>query len=272
MTAQTQWTPRYEPDRAHIRHFAAPRGSGTKVRYQPVTCRPREHTRRPRRRADMYQPPSHPEGENMIKSKKLLAVGIIAALGLAACGSDDDASSSSEAPAGTEATEGTEAPAAPRPPPAPTLRPRATAPSAWCSTSPVVATSRSTTPPAPASTRPRPNSVSTASESDPDRRRGPCRAPAGSRRRGRQPVIGVGFLFGDAITEAVGQQPRHDLRHRRLGRRSGQRGIARVRRGTGLVPRRRRRGAQVHVRQDRLHRWRRDRPHQEVRGRLHRRC
>ena len=54
----------------------------------------------------------------MIKSKKLLAIGIIAALGLAACGSDDDASSTSdateteatEAPESTEAvTEGTEA-------------------------------------------------------------------------------------------------------------------------------------------------------------------
>jgi basic membrane protein A len=52
----------------------------------------------------------HPEGENMIKSKKLLAIGVIAALGLAACGSDDDASSSTDAPDSTEATtEGTEA-------------------------------------------------------------------------------------------------------------------------------------------------------------------
>jgi basic membrane protein A len=62
------------------------------------------------------QPTIHPEGENMIKSKKLLAVGIIAALGLAACGSDDD-SGSSDAPDSTEAatatteatTEGTDA-------------------------------------------------------------------------------------------------------------------------------------------------------------------
>ncbi len=46
----------------------------------------------------------------MIKSKKLLAVGIIAALGLAACGSDDDSSSSTDAPDSTEATEGTTAP------------------------------------------------------------------------------------------------------------------------------------------------------------------
>ena len=56
----------------------------------------------------------------MIKSKKLLAVGIVAALGLAACGSDDDSGSEStdaategtEAPSATEApTEGTDAPA-----------------------------------------------------------------------------------------------------------------------------------------------------------------
>ena len=46
----------------------------------------------------------------MIKSKKLLAVGVIAALGLAACGSDDDSSSSTDAPDSTEATEGTTAP------------------------------------------------------------------------------------------------------------------------------------------------------------------
>ena len=50
----------------------------------------------------------------MIKSKKLLAVGIVAALGLAACGSDDDSGSESTdaATEGTEAPEATEAPAA----------------------------------------------------------------------------------------------------------------------------------------------------------------
>ena len=53
----------------------------------------------------------------MIKSKKLLAVGVIAALGLAACGSDDDSgSASTDAPDSTEATtenttDGTDAPA-----------------------------------------------------------------------------------------------------------------------------------------------------------------
>ncbi len=96
----------------------------------------------------------------MIKSKKLLAVGIIAALGLAACGSDDDASSSSEAPAGTEATEGTEAPAG-------TEAPTGTdaAGEGDCAVGVVYditgrGDSRSTTPPAPASTRPSPNSAS----------------------------------------------------------------------------------------------------------------
>lgn len=48
----------------------------------------------------------------MIKSKKLLAIGVIAALGLAACGSDDDTgSSTSDAPAGSDAPEATDAPA-----------------------------------------------------------------------------------------------------------------------------------------------------------------
>lgn len=49
----------------------------------------------------------------MIKSKKLLALGIVAALGFAACGSDDDdsGSESTDAPTETEAPAGTEAPA-----------------------------------------------------------------------------------------------------------------------------------------------------------------
>ncbi|RLE25657.1 MAG: BMP family ABC transporter substrate-binding protein [Actinobacteria bacterium] len=44
----------------------------------------------------------------MIKSKKLLAVGVIAALGLAACGSDDDSSSSTDAPASSDAAPATD--------------------------------------------------------------------------------------------------------------------------------------------------------------------
>ena len=48
----------------------------------------------------------------MIKSKKLLAVGIVAALGLAACGSDDDSgSATTDAPDDTEAPAATDAPA-----------------------------------------------------------------------------------------------------------------------------------------------------------------
>ncbi|MDX2378987.1 MAG: BMP family ABC transporter substrate-binding protein, partial [Acidimicrobiia bacterium] len=48
----------------------------------------------------------------MIKSKKVLALGAVAALALVACGSDDsDDSSSTDAPADTEATADTDAPA-----------------------------------------------------------------------------------------------------------------------------------------------------------------
>jgi basic membrane protein A and related proteins len=53
---------------------------------------------------------THPEGENMIKSKKLLAIGVLAALGLAACGSDSSSSSSTDAPDTTEAAGTTDAP------------------------------------------------------------------------------------------------------------------------------------------------------------------
>ena len=41
------------------------------------------------------------KGENMIKSKQMLAIGVIAAVGLAACGSDSE--STTEEPTGTEA-------------------------------------------------------------------------------------------------------------------------------------------------------------------------
>ena len=47
----------------------------------------------------------------MIKSKTALAFGVVAVLGLAACGSDDDSSSSTDAPDSTEATDGSAAPA-----------------------------------------------------------------------------------------------------------------------------------------------------------------
>jgi basic membrane protein A len=49
----------------------------------------------------------------MIKTNKALAFGVVAVLGLAACGSDDDSSSSTDAPDSTEATEGTEGTTAP---------------------------------------------------------------------------------------------------------------------------------------------------------------
>ncbi|MGA9278134.1 MAG: hypothetical protein WBV89_14310, partial [Ilumatobacter sp.] len=42
----------------------------------------------------------------MIKSKKMLALGMVAALGVAACGSDDDSASDSDDTATTEAAEG----------------------------------------------------------------------------------------------------------------------------------------------------------------------
>ena len=72
----------------------------------------------------------------MIKSKRVLALGTIAALGFtaAACGSDDDDASStadttagSEAPAGPKPRHGTEAPAVPKPRPTAAHPPRARA-------------------------------------------------------------------------------------------------------------------------------------------------
>ncbi len=44
----------------------------------------------------------------MIKSKNLLAIGVIAALGLAACGSDDTGSATTDAPSSSEAPTGTD--------------------------------------------------------------------------------------------------------------------------------------------------------------------
>ena len=96
------------PERQHRIHI---RGVPD-ARYQRVACRAREHkhvTDRRNRAGDTS------EGENMIKSKKLLALGMVAALGFAACGSDDDdtGSETTDAPAeteGTESPEGTEAP------------------------------------------------------------------------------------------------------------------------------------------------------------------
>ena len=81
------------------------------VDYQRVACR-HVNTAGATAPVGIMNQTIHPEGENMIKSKKLLAVGIIAALGLAACGSDDDSgSASTDAPEGTEAPAATDAPA-----------------------------------------------------------------------------------------------------------------------------------------------------------------
>ncbi len=143
----------------------------------------------------------------MIKSKKLLAIGIIAALGLAACGSDDDASSTSDATAGTDAPAATDAPTGTEATTEGTDCRRATAPSAWSTTSPAVATVRSTTPPQPDSTRPSPNSASPRSESTPTGDGDRSQRVQGLVDEGNDLVIAVGFLFGDAITEASAANP-----------------------------------------------------------------
>ena len=87
------------------------------------------------------------------------------------------------------------------------------------------------------------------------------------------PVIGVGFLFTTPMATVAASKPRH--------RRSAsstppstpaERLALPLRREPGLLPRRRRRRAEEQDRPHRLHRWSRDRPDQEVRGRLHRRC
>ena len=174
------------------------------------------------------------EGGDMIKSKRVLAAALVAALGLtaAACGDDDDeATPETAAPGDTSAAttpEGTTHRGHRGPGRAP--RPDGTdAPdghdagarrrrhrSACCSTSPVAATSRSTTPPPPVSTRPRPTSASSPGVDADRRRQRPRRAHQALVGDGNQLVIGVGFLWGDAIDGRRRRQPRHALRHRRL--------------------------------------------------------
>ena len=173
----------------------------------------------------------------MIRSKRLLAVGLVAALGLAAaaCGGDDDDDAGSgerrrrkhrarrrrpqrrdhdrghhrrgrhHRRGGHHRTGGhhrrgrhhRRGHRRPRARPHRRSRPRR---SACCSTSPVAATSRSTTPRPPASTRPRSRSARPA----PSRRRpATATAPSGSRAcsvRTSDLVIGVGFLWtGPAV-------------------------------------------------------------------------
>ena len=82
-------------------------------------------------------------------------------------------------------------------------------------------------------------------------------------------IIGVGFASPTAIRQGRRGLPGHRLRDRRRRHGHGrQRHFPGLRRGAGLVPRRR--GGRPHEqdREARLHRWRRGRPHQEVRGRL----
>jgi basic membrane protein A len=143
----------------------------------------------------------------MIKSKKLLAVGIIAALGLAACGSDDDASSSSEAPAGTEATEGTEAPAG-------TEAPTGTDAAAEgdCAVGVVFDITgrgdRSFNDAAGAGLDKAAAELGViASESTPTGDGDRAERVQGLVDEGNDLVLGVGFLFGDAITEASANNP-----------------------------------------------------------------
>ena len=148
----------------------------------------------------------------------------------------------------------------------------ATARSASCTTSPVAATSRSTTPLAPASTRPSPTSASPHPRAPRPATATAPSASQGSVDEGNDLVVGVGFLFGDSITAAAAADPDTNFAIVDSVVEAAERGVARLRRGAGLVPRRCRCGTEEPDRHHRLHRWRRERTHQEVRGRLHRWC
>ena len=140
----------------------------------------------------------------MIKSKKLLAIGVIAALGLAACGSDDDASSSTDAPEGTEATEA----------PAATDAPDTTDAMAEgdCAVGVVYdITGRGDRSFNDAAGAGLDQAVAelgvTASESTPTGDGDRAERVQGLVDEGNGLVVGVGFLFGDAITEAAANNP-----------------------------------------------------------------
>ncbi len=151
-------------------------------------------------------------------------------------------------------------PPAPKPLRAPRHRQaRATLSSAWPTTSPVAATSRSTTLPPPALEQAQADLGITFQESTPtgegdraERLQGLVDSGAVLVQRQRLPVQG---LHHDRRC----RQPGRQLHARRRRRRCPQRGLAHVRRGAGLVPRRRRRSAQEPDRHDRLHRWRPER-------------
>ncbi len=89
---------------------------------------------------------------------------------------------------------------------------------------------------------------------------------------GYNPVIAVGFLYGASSGQGRAAVPGHPVRHRRLPRCWGrdQRHRADLRRERGFLPGRRRRGAEVHDRQRRLHRRLHHPADPEVRGRLRR--
>jgi len=137
----------------------------------------------------------HPEGENMIKSKKLLAIAALAALGLAACGSDSSSSSSTDAPDTTEAAGTTDATA-----------------TGDCAVGVVYDITgrgdRSFNDAAGAGLDKAAAELGvTASESTPTGDGDRAERVQGLVDEGNGMVLGVGFLFGDAITEAAANNP-----------------------------------------------------------------
>ena len=147
----------------------------------------------------------------MIKSKKLLALGFVAALGFtaAACGSDDDDSATTDAPAGTEAasTEST--------PPADSEAPAGSdAPAGECDAAIGVVydiTGRGDKSFNDAAGSALDKAVTdlgvTASESTPTGDGDRAERVTGSVDEGNDLVVGVGFLFGDSITAASAAAP-----------------------------------------------------------------
>jgi basic membrane protein A and related proteins len=140
----------------------------------------------------------------MIKSKKLLAVGIVAALGLAACGSDDDTgSASTDAPDGTEAPAATEAPdRRHRCPGHRRRRDRRRGLRHHRPWRPFVQRRRRRRP-RPGRRRARRDRARVDPTGDGDR----AERVQGLVDEGAGLVIGVGFLFGDSITAVAGANP-----------------------------------------------------------------
>ena len=142
----------------------------------------------------------------MIKSKKLLAIGIIAALGLAACGSDDDASSTSDATAGTDAPAATDAPTGTE------AMTEGTTAAGDCAVGVVYdITGRGDRSFNDAAAAGLDKAVAelgiTASESTPTGDGDRSQRVQGLVDEGNDLVIAVGFLFGDSITEASAANP-----------------------------------------------------------------